>query len=102
MVDEERAVESANPNEANASDAPKVERKRKERASADDDLGPPMKLNKDYRPIGKFTIDGDDDVHESTDAFENNKVKAGTIIRVPKNEARRLNSLALATRCDDF
>jgi hypothetical protein len=102
MVEETGAADGADQNEAIAGDAPKVERKRKTKETADGDLGPPMKLDKDYRPMGKFWLEDDDEVHESTDAFENNKVKAGKVIRVPIKEARRLNDLKLATRCDDF
>lgn len=102
MVDEDGAADGATPNEPIAGDAPKVERKRRTKEVVEDDLGPPMKLNKDYRPMGKFWLEGDDEVHESTDAFENNKVKAGSVIRVPIEEARRLNRLELAKRSDDF
>lgn len=89
--------------EANAK--AEVKHQRKSKKSQDDELdgfGPKMKLDRDYRPLGKFWLETDDSMHESTDAFESNKVKAGNIIRVPIEEARRLNKLEIATRCDDF
>jgi hypothetical protein len=65
-------------------------------------FGPPMKLKKDYRPYGKFYLETDDSMHENTDAFESNKVKAGNVIHVPRDEARRMSELDIAERCDDF
>jgi hypothetical protein len=69
-----------------------------------------MKLAKNYRPAGDFLIEETDEAgtvtireaNENEGTGESLKVKAGTVIHVPLEEARRMNKLGIAVRNDDF
>lgn len=69
-----------------------------------------MKLAKNYRPAGEFLIeetdeDGKQTIREPDEregTGESLKVKAGSVIHVPLDEARRMNKLGIAVRNDDF
>lgn len=69
-----------------------------------------MKLAKNYRPAGDFLIEETDEdgkvtmrePNENEGVGENLKVKAGAVIHVPIDEARRMNKLGIAVRNDDF
>jgi hypothetical protein len=55
----------------------------------------PVKLLRNYRPAGKFTIGGEDPTEE-----QQAKVLAGTSIEVPVEEARSVIDKGIATRND--
>ena len=69
-----------------------------------------MKLAKNYRPVGDFLIEEIDEdgnvsmreANENEGLGENLKVKAGTVVHVALEEARRMNKLGIAVRNDDF
>lgn len=93
--------------------ARKVTRTRKTKpAPSDDDLRP-IKLIKNYRPFGKdpngwgdFLIERDGDLVEpgvnDEGLYDRDKVKAGTIIHVPLEEARRALKEGIAERADEL
>ncbi|WP_104662847.1 hypothetical protein [Ensifer adhaerens] len=59
----------------------------------------PVKLLKNYRPLGDFLIEGDDELREPT-GDERAKVKAGAVIHLPIDEARDIVSKKIADRND--
>lgn len=83
-----------------------VKRGRKSKPKvADDDLFP-IKLKRNYRPAGEFLIERSGDLVEPSvneEGYDDrDKVKAGTVIHVPTEEARRAVNLGIADRNDDF
>ena len=69
-----------------------------------------MKLAKNYHPMGDFLIEEVDEdgkvtlrePDERDGLGDNLKIKAGTVVHVPVEEARRMNKLGIAVRNDDF
>jgi hypothetical protein len=69
-----------------------------------------MKLAKNYRPAGDFLIEEADEhgkvslrePDERDGVGESLKIKAGAVIHVPIEEARRMSKLGIAVRNDDF
>lgn len=58
----------------------------------------PLKLLKNYRPAGDFTIEGREPTVE-----EREKVYAGAVIELPADEARNLVfNLKVAERADEY
>lgn len=59
----------------------------------------PVKLLKNYRPVGAFMVEGEDDLREPT-GEELAKVPAGVCIHLPIDEARGIIEKGIAKRND--
>lgn len=83
-----------------------VKRGRKVKPKASEDDLFPIKLKRNYRPMGDFLIERDGDLVEpgvNEEGYaDRDKVKAGTVIHVPTDEARRAVDRGIADRNDDF
>lgn len=79
---------------------------RKTRAKSDKPDGFPIKLKRNYRPIGDFKVQEGEQIRDpgfNSDGYdERDKMKAGSVIWVPVNEAMRAVEAGIATRNDPF
>lgn len=89
-----------------------IKRGRKSKTKADSELIR-MVLKKHYRPFGTdpagwgdFLIERDDDIVEpgiNEEGYEDrDRVKAGTILHVPRGEARRMLEHGIGERADEL
>ena len=59
----------------------------------------PVKLSKNYRPVGSFMIEDDGDLREPT-AVELDKVPAGTVVHIGMDEAKSIIAKSIGARND--
>jgi hypothetical protein len=66
----------------------------------------PVLLKRNYRPVADFFVERDGEIQEpgvnEDGHFDRDKVKAGTTIHVPRDEARRALKHGIAERADEL
>lgn len=62
----------------------------------------PVKLVRNYRPGGAFEIVGDAMGPATPGALVSNKLWAGTVVKLPVDEAKKLVAMQAAERADEI
>lgn len=79
--------------------------KTRRKPKADTDFVPVL-LKRNYRPLADFFVERDGEIQEpgvnEDGHFDRDKVKAGTVIHIPREEARRALKHGIAERADEL
>lgn len=66
----------------------------------------PVRLKRNYRPLKEFFVERDGELQEpgvnEDGHFDRDKVKADTVIHIPRDEARRALKFGIAERADEL